>query len=128
MCLRSASLAPYLSYTALLVMIRLSQRKSSSGAVGFLVVMRTLNLSTTVASLMGRVTAAFCLLCGSVRMRVRECTMSSAVTGLPSLNLYRWSSSKSQLLGSSTVQLLASRGSHLATFQLYLHRGPLISV
>src|ERR1051326_574983 len=81
--LRSAVSAPYFSYMARFVMMSRSKMYSGSGAVGCLVVKRTVYLSIADAEAMGAMFCP-CLLCGSLRTRLKECTTSSAVDGEPS--------------------------------------------
>src|ERR1051325_8835939 len=98
---RSAVSAPYFSYTARFVMMSRSKMYSGSGAVGCLVVKRTVYLSTADAEAIGAMFCP-CLLCGSLRTRLKECTTSSAVNGEPSCHLMSFLRWKIQLFGSFT--------------------------
>src|SRR5881409_2617149 len=98
---RSATSGPYFSYKVLLVMMKRSKRYSSKGAVGSLVVKRTVYLSIAEAEAIGAIFCV-CLLWGSFLTRLKEWTTSSAVRGEPSCqraSLRRW---KIQVFGSLT--------------------------
>src|SRR4029434_10447406 len=107
-------------------MMKRSQIKSRSGAVGFLVINFTVYLSTASALSIG-LAKVVCLLSGA-RTRLMEWTTSAEVTGEPSLNVYLLSRSKTQVLVSLISQRCARRPSYSPVAKLYEQKGPVTSL